>query len=182
MTGDGPLPLTLVAAVAQNGVIGADGRMPWHLPGDLAHFRALTMGHALVMGRTTFESIGRPLPGRSTTVLSRDPGFAPEGVAVASDLASAIASATRHSVTLGAGAIMVVGGATVYAATIEHARTLVVTEVEMRPDGDAVFPPIDAREWRRGAVRDAPRMPGDEAAYRFVRWDRIGSQARHPGE
>lgn len=174
MTAARDLPLTLVAAVARNGVIGAHGRLPWHLPGDLAQFRARTMGHPLLMGRTTFASIGRPLPGRRTTVLSRDPGFAPSGVTVAADLSAALDSAGRDAAVLGAGTIMVVGGAAVYAATIDRAQTLVITEVDAAPAGDAVFPAIDHRIWRRATVRDASPLPDDEARYRVAYWTRLG--------
>ena len=165
-------PLTLVAAVARNGVIGAEGGLPWRLPGDLAQFRAVTMGHPLLMGRATFASIGHPLPGRSTTVLSRDPAFAPAGVTVAPDLAAALDTAAQDAAVLGANTIIVAGGAAVYAATIDRAHTLLITEVDASPVGDAVFPAIDARLWRRAEIREATPRPEDEFTYRFVRWER----------
>lgn len=165
-------PLILIAAVARNGVIGHAGRLPWRLPGDLARFRDSTMGHPLLMGRITYQSIGGPLPGRATTVLSRMADAPHPGVVVARDIASALSSADAQADDLGAASIMVVGGAAVYAATIGLAQSLLITEVEARPVGDAFFPAIDARVWQRTAETDTPPNPGDDCRYRFVQWAR----------
>ena len=165
-------PLVVVAAVARNGVIGAAGRMPWHLPGDLARFRALTWGHPLLMGRVTWESIGRPLPGRSTTVLSRSSGFRAAGAVVAPDLQAALASADRQANDLAASAIMVVGGSALYAATIGLAQSLVITEVPAQPSGDALFPAIDPEHWVKASEEDVPQGPEDQFPVRLVRWER----------
>ena len=136
--------MVLVAAVARNGVIGADGGIPWHLPADFAHFKRTTLGHTLVMGRATYESIGGPLPGRTTVVLTRDPDWAPgaEGVHVTGDLASALAIADGLP-----GDVMVVGGAQVYAAALPVADEQVLSEVDLTPRGDPFCPAFDAAEW-----------------------------------
>ncbi len=148
----------LIAAVADNGVIGADGGIPWHLPADFAHFKATTLGHTLVMGRATYASIGRPLPGRRTVVLTRDPGWCAEGVTVAADLATALAGAT--------GDVYVAGGAQVYAAALPLADVQVISEVHLSPDGDTFYPDFDRSEWRETA-----RVPGDE--FDVVTWERV---------
>jgi dihydrofolate reductase len=132
----------LVAAVAENGVIGNGPDIPWRLPGEQAGFKALTLGHVLVMGRTTYESIGRPLPGRTTIVLTRDPAWHAEGVLVAHDLEAALSMAEDLP-----GDVMVAGGAQVYAAALPLADEQVLTEVHLRPDGDVHYPAFDRGAW-----------------------------------
>ena len=148
--------ITLVAAVADNGVIGRDGGLPWHLPADFAHFKAVTMGHTLVMGRATYDSIGRPLPGRTTVVITRDPtwtaGEYADRVRVAHGLDEALAIAD----TLGAD-IVVAGGAQVYEAAIPLATHQILTEVHQTPDGDTYYPAFDRAEWV-----ETRREPGDD--------------------
>ena len=152
--------VVLVAAVARNGVIGADGGIPWHLPGDFAHFKATTLGHTLVMGRATYDSIGRPLPGRTTIVLTRDPSWSAEGVLVARSLPGALALASGLS-----GDVFVVGGAQVYAAALPLADEQVISEVRAEPAGDTHYPDFDRREWR-----EVSREPHD--GFDVVRWVR----------
>ena len=134
--------IVLVAAVAENGVIGASGGIPWRLPEDFKHFKALTLGHTLVMGRATYDSIGRPLPGRTTIVLTRDPGWAVDGVLVAHDLEAALELADDLP-----GDVMIAGGAQVYAAALPIAVEQVLTEVHQSPDGDTFYPDFDRNEW-----------------------------------
>lgn len=134
--------LTLVAAVADNGVIGDRGDIPWRIPGDFAHFKQLTVGHVLVMGRATYESIGRPLPGRTTIVLTRDAGWAAEGVLVARDLDEALERAAALS-----SEVFVVGGAGVYAEALGRAHLQVLTEVHLEPEGDTCYPHFDRSQW-----------------------------------
>ena len=134
--------VVLVAAVADNGVIGVDGELPWHLPEDLAHFKRVTTGHTVVMGRKTFESIGRPLPRRTNVVVSRQPGWSAEGVLAAGSLEEALHLAEKHD-----GDAMVIGGAQIYALALPLADRQVLTEVHQSPDGDAVYPPFDRAEW-----------------------------------
>lgn len=135
--------VVLVAAVADNGVIGDGPDIPWRIPGEQAEFKALTMGHVLLMGRTTYDSIGRPLPGRTTVVLTRDPDWAAEGVHVAHDVATALLLADRLP-----GDVMVAGGAQVYAATFDVADEQVLTEVHLEPVGDVLYPAFDRAAWR----------------------------------
>ena len=138
--GAGQRRLTLVAAYADNRVIGDRGRIPWHLPEDFAHFKALTLGHTLVMGRLTHESIGRPLPGRRTIVVTRDRGWRDEGVEVAHGLTEALILAADDEV-------YVAGGAQVYALAMPLATHQVLTEVHLSPEGDAFYPHVDPGEW-----------------------------------
>jgi dihydrofolate reductase len=139
------MTVTLVVAVGANGVIGVDGGLPWRLPEDLAYFKALTMGHPMVMGRTTFESIGRPLPGRTTIVVTRNPDWSADGAEVAPTLEAALERA--HEID---DEVFLVGGAQVYAAALAAGLVdlLCVTRVAASPDGDTRFPAIDWEQWR----------------------------------
>jgi dihydrofolate reductase len=145
--------VTILAAVARNGVIGVGGGMPWRLPDEQALFKELTLGHALVMGRRTFDSIGRPLPGRTTIVVTRNPEwqFPSERVLRAGSLAEALAAAGEID-----DEIFVVGGAGVYAETLPVADRLALTFVDAEPDGDTFFPAVDWSDWAEVA-----RRPGD---------------------
>lgn len=134
--------VVLVAAVAENGVIGRGADIPWHIPGEQAEFKRLTLGHVLLMGRTTYESIGRPLPGRETVVLTRDPDWRAEGVHVAHDVESALRVADSLP-----GDVMVAGGAAVYAALLPFADEQVISEVHLHPDGDVRYPEVDPTQW-----------------------------------
>ena len=163
------LDIVLVAAVADNGVIGDDGGMPWHYPADLAHFKRLTTGHPVIVGRATYESIadriGGPLPDRTSVVLTtrdRDDGDLPEGVVVANDLDEAVARAAADAADRGVDAVYVIGGATVYEQFLDRADRMVLTEVPERPEGDTRFPDWDADEW--AAVDREVAATGDAAA------------------
>ena len=134
--------VVLVAAVAANGVIGDRGTIPWRIPGEQKHFKAVTLGHTLVMGRATYDSIGRPLPGRATVVLTRDPGWRADGVLVVHSLPEALRTADDL-----AGDVMVAGGAEVYAAALPLADEQVLTQVHLEPDGDTRYPPFDPAAW-----------------------------------
>lgn len=155
------MTLSLVVAVAANGVIGRDGDLPWRLPDDLAHFKRLTLGHVLVMGRATYESIGRPLPGRATVVLTRQPDWSVPGVQVAHSVPEALALAT----SLGE-EVYVVGGAAIYSGTLEYADGLVVSHVRATPEGDTYLPDIDWRSWQ-----ETGREPYD--AFDVVTYERV---------
>jgi dihydrofolate reductase len=165
-------PLVLVAAVARNGVIGADNRLLWRLSSDLKRFKALTMGKPLVMGRKTFESIGRPLPGRETIVVTHDKAFAAEGALVAHDLDAALTLAAERAAARGADAIVIAGGGEIYVQTIGRASRLAITEVALEPDGDAHFPRIDPGVWREVRREQGQRGPRDEADFAFVDYER----------
>ena len=164
------LPLVIVAAVARNGVIGANGGIPWR--SDLKRFKALTWGKPMVMGRKTFASIGRALPGRETIVATRDPAFAHPGVFVAHGLEAALDLAGARAYAMGADEIIIAGGAEIYAQTIERASRLRITEVALDAEGEARFPPIDPLEWREAARELGERGPRDEADFVFVEYER----------
>jgi dihydrofolate reductase len=134
--------IVLVAAVARNRVIGNGPDIPWRIPGEQAEFKKLTMGHVLLMGRTTYDSIGRPLPGRTTIVLTRDPAWTAEGVLVAHGLDDALALAATLP-----GDLMVVGGAQVYAEALPIATEQVISEVPLEPEGDVLYPAYDRDAW-----------------------------------
>ncbi|HME84645.1 MAG TPA: dihydrofolate reductase [Roseiarcus sp.] len=170
-------PLVIVAAVARNGVIGGGNRLLWRLPSDLRRFKALTMGKPLVMGRKTFQSIGRPLPGRETIVLTRDTGLAPVGALVAHDLEAALALAQKRATAMEADAVVIAGGGEIYAQTIDRAERLAITEVAVEPEGDARFPPIDPAVWREVRREPGARGPKDEADFTFVEYERAGEKA-----
>lgn len=145
------MDVTMVAAVARNGVIGNAGDIPWDLPADQQRFKALTMGGTLVMGRRTFDSIGRPLPGRRSVVLTRDPGWHRDGVSVVHDIADALDRP---------GGVFVIGGGDVYRLAMPYATRLEITEVDLEPTGDATFPTIDPDRWTVTA-----RVPQDGYTY-----------------
>lgn len=169
--------LVLVAAVAENGVIGDGGAMPWRLSSDLKRFRAITWGHPIVMGRKTFASIGKALPGRDTVVVSGDPRFKAEGATVAADPEAALAVAAGLAAARGVSEVMVVGGGALYAAMIDRADALRITEVHARPAGDVVFPPIDPARFREIAREGPVQGERDSAAVSFVDYERIGEGA-----
>jgi dihydrofolate reductase len=165
-------PLAIVAAVARNGVIGANNGLPWRLSTDMKRFKALTWGKPLVMGRKNFQSIGRPLPGRETIVVTRDPAFAPSGVIVARELDAALDLASERARAMGADEIIVAGGGEIYAQTIADASRLFITEVGLDAEGDVRFPPIDPGQWREVRREKGERGPRDEADFTFVDYER----------
>ena len=171
MSGPRP-PLVIVAAVAENGVIGGSNELLWRLPSDLRRFKARTFGKPIVMGRKTFQSIGHVLPGRETIVVTRDEAFRPEGARVAHSLDDALALAEERARATGADAVVIAGGAEVYAETIGRADRLAITEVALAPQGDARFPPIDANVWREVHREPVVRGPRDEADFTFVDYER----------
>ena len=165
-------PLTMVAAVARNGVIGGDNQLLWRLRSDLKRFRSLTWGHPIIMGRKTFESIGKPLPGRETVLLTREKVRRVDGVHIAHSLDEAGALAGMLAQRMGVGEGMVVGGGEIYRALMPLAQRLEITEVALEPPGDAHFPAILRAEWREVA-REAQRAgPDDEADFAFVTYAR----------
>jgi dihydrofolate reductase len=168
------VPLVLVAAVARNGVIGSNGGLPWRLSSDMKRYKARTWGKPMVMGRKTFDSIGRALPGRETIVVTRDSAFASPGVFVAHDVEAALALARDRARAMGAGAVIVAGGAEIYAQTIARANRLVITEVAVDAQGEARFPPIDPKQWREIRREMGERGPRDDAGFEFVEYERRG--------
>ena len=153
--------LALIVAWARGGVIGKDGELPWHEPEDLAYFKRVTMGHAILMGRKTFESIGRPLPGRRNIVLSRDPSFRAPGCEVHTDLEAALASARETDACP-----FVIGGAGIYQLALPRATTLHVTEIDAEVEGDTHFPDFDEADWLES---DSQRSADGRLTFRVLR-------------
>jgi dihydrofolate reductase len=166
------IPLVLIAAVAENGVIGRAGTMPWRLRTDLKRFRALTIGHPLVMGRKTWLTFRKPPTDRTTIVISRDPGFAAPGIVAAPNLEAALEVAEGDALRRAAAAIVIGGGADIYLNTIGMAERLEITLVHARPQGDTVFPEIDPAQWRETARQDFPAGPHDDAPFTTLTYER----------
>jgi len=165
-------PILLLAAIAENGVIGRGNALPWRLKSDMQHFRALTMGKPVVMGRKTYLSIGKPLTGRTTIVVSRDHAFAAAGIVVAPSLDAALAAARGDALRRNADAIVIAGGAEIYAQALPLAARLAITHVHKRVDGDARFPAIDPNVWQETARTEQQPAAEDEAAFAFVTYER----------
>lgn len=160
------MELVLVVARAKNGVIGKDGALPWHLPDDLRRFKRMTVGKPVIMGRKTFESIGKPLPGRQNIVLTRDASWHAEGVTVVPNLAEAVAAAGLDPRARADG-IMVIGGAQIYAEALPSATRIELTEVDAEPDGDTLLPPFDPARWHEIA-RETHAADAGRPGYAFV--------------
>ena len=159
--------LALIAAVAENGVIGAKGGLPWRLPDELAHFKRTTLGKPVLMGRRTFASLGRALPGRTNVVLSRDLGFAAPDALVARDLDAALA------LVRGAPEVMVIGGAALYAEALPRADRIYLTRVRARPEGDVWFPKLEPADWRETPLSEHPADARHAHAYAVFQLDRV---------
>ncbi|MBK88929.1 MAG: dihydrofolate reductase [Gammaproteobacteria bacterium] len=140
--------VSLIWAMADNGVIGLDNGLPWRLPVDMKHFMTTTLGKPVVMGRKTLESMKSPLPGRTNIVLTRDPNWQRDGVLVVRDMPAAMALAEQQGLIDGVDEVMVIGGAEIYALALPMAERLYVTRVHAQPAGDVYFPPIDLGAWR----------------------------------
>ncbi|WP_256674182.1 MULTISPECIES: dihydrofolate reductase [Pseudomonas] len=165
------LPLCLIAALADNRVIGRDNQLPWRLPADLKHFKALTLGKPIIMGRKTWDSLGRPLPGRLNLVVSRLPGLQLEGAEVFASLEAAIVRAEQWAHEQGVDELMLIGGAQLYQQALPLAARLYLTRVELSPEGDAWFPEFDAAAWHCTASETF--APLEQApAYAFETWTR----------
>jgi len=166
-------PLTLVAAMGRNRVIGLDGDMPWHFSEDLKHFKRTTIGGVMIMGRKTFDSIGRPLPGRRSIVITRSADWSHDGVEVVHSLDDALALAGAGAGADADAPVFVVGGGEIYAQALPLATRLVLTEIDDAPDGDTYFP-----DWSRTEWTETSRVPGEAAGENsapelaFVTWER----------
>jgi dihydrofolate reductase len=166
------MEIVLIAAVADNGVIGADNAIPWRLKTDLQRFKALTTGKPVVMGRKTFLSLRRPLPGRTNIVMTRDAGFHASGAVVTTSLDQALVVAKGDALRRFVTEIAVIGGAEIYAQWIGRAARLEITEVHAKPAGDARFAPIDKTVWEEVARAENPPGPDDSAAFSYVTYIR----------
>ena len=156
------IKVSLVVAMARNGVIGRDNQLPWHLPGDLKYFKSVTMGKPIVMGRKTYDSIGRPLPGRTNIVITRS-DWGVEGVEVVNSVNAAIALAKDVAKRDGVDEVMVMGGGEIYRQTLPLADRLYITEVDAEVEGDAYFPEFDVSQWR-----EQQRQPGEGGDYPYA--------------
>ncbi|MCC7251773.1 dihydrofolate reductase [Hyphomicrobium sp.] len=156
--------VSLIVAVAENGVIGAGGALPWKLSADLKTFRRLTMGKPLIMGRKTFQSLKGPLDGRDNIVLTTDPFFEADGVSVVHSFADALTLARTLALTRGADEIMVIGGAEVFRAALPHAGRIYWTAIDAAPEGDVSFPDLDLSEWTEVEREALPRSEKDDVA------------------
>ena len=167
------MEIVMIVAIAENGVIGAGGTIPWRLKSDMQRLKALTMGKPIVMGRKTFESFPRgPLPGRTNIVVTRDAAYRAAGAVVTTSFADARAIATGDALRRFATEIAIIGGAEIYAQWMACADRLEITEVHARPDGDTRFAAIDAKDWEEVARVRNPAGPGDSADFSYVTFRR----------
>jgi dihydrofolate reductase len=165
------MKLVLVAAVGENNVIGRDGQLPWRLKSDLQHFKRLTINKPVIMGRKTYESIGKPLKDRTNIVLTRR-ALSASGVFVAANMDAALALARQDAAKRGTDEIMVIGGSDLFIDLMPQAERLEITHVHAAPEGDAYFPPIDPQRWRRTAYQEHPAGPEDSAAFAIATYVR----------
>lgn len=159
------MQIVLVAAIGENNVIGRDGQLPWRLKSDLKHFRRLTIGRPVIMGRKTFDSIGHALDGRTNIVLTRDLAVQVRGGVLATSLDAAFGVARDDARKRGVDEIMVIGGGDIFAATMRHADRLEITHVHMSPEGDTFFPAIDPAVWREASREEHVAGPDDNASF-----------------
>ena len=161
--------LSLIAAMGSNREIGLDGNMPWHLPAELQHFKKTTMGKAILMGRKTWQAIGRPLPGRQNIVITRNPLFEAPGADVCTSLSAAV-ELSRSS------EIMVIGGGQLYSFALPQAQRMVLTLIDIQTDADTWFPKWESKEWRQIEQRVVSADDQNPLSYRIIEFQRINSQ------
>lgn len=164
--------ISIIVAASLNGVIGDQGDMPWRMPSDLKHFRALTMGKPVIMGRKTFQSLPKALDGRDNIVVTRDPSFAPPGALVADSLEAAISLARQRAEARAVDEILIIGGGQIYAAALERADRVYLTRVNAALAGDTTFPDLPAEDWALSASQPMQQGPKDQYAARFETWER----------
>ncbi|WP_429186440.1 type 3 dihydrofolate reductase [Aeromonas veronii] len=162
------MKISMIAAMAHDRVIGKDNQMPWHLPADLAHFKRVTLGKPVLMGRKTFESIGRPLPGRRNLVISRNPDYQVEGIEVVGSVEAALALLAGSSVE----ELMVIGGGHLYAEMLPSADCLYLTRIDLAVEGDTRFPAFDDGQWQRVDCESHPADEKNPHPYSFETWQR----------
>ncbi|WP_210397138.1 dihydrofolate reductase [Motiliproteus sediminis] len=160
--------LAAIVAQAQNRVIGNRNRLPWHLPEDLKYFKSVTLGKPIIMGRKTFESIGRPLPGRTNIVVTRDPAYQRDGIEVVHSLDQAIERAEQVALINGGDEALVIGGAELYAQALPRIERLYLTQVHDEVEGDAYFPAFDPAEWQQSARQDFSSSGCNPFDYSFI--------------
>ncbi len=160
--------ISLVVAVAENGIIGRNGQIPWRLPSDLNMFRRLTMGKPVIMGRKTFQSIGRPLDGRANIVVTRNPAFRADGVETVKSIDVGIVRARELAAAADVSEIMIIGGAEIYRAALPHSNRIYLTRVHGQPDGDTTFTPPSGDGWHQASSAPLSRSDRDEYACTLV--------------
>ncbi|KAB0537714.1 dihydrofolate reductase [Pseudochrobactrum saccharolyticum] len=165
--------ISFVVAVSENGVIGRDNGMPWRLSTDLQRFKKLTLGKPVVMGRKTWESLGRPLPNRTNIVITRDAGYSAEGALVVPSIDEALIAGEKAAREAGADEICIIGGAQIYAQAMDKATRLHVTHIKASIDGDAFFGPVDPQVWQITSEEDVPAGEKDNYPTRYVVYDRL---------
>jgi dihydrofolate reductase len=165
------LPLSLIAALGQNRVIGVDNSMPWHLPADFKYFKATTLGKPIIMGRKTWDSLGRPLPGRLNLVVTRQADLQLEGAEVFTSLDAAVERAEAWAQEQGIDEVMLIGGAQLYEQGLPQADRLYLTRVDLSPEGDAWFPAFNEADWKLVSNEKHPALD-DKPAYGFEVWER----------
>ena len=164
------MKISLIVAVSRNGAIGLNNQLPWYLPEDLKYFKSVTMGKPLIMGRKTFDSIGRPLPGRANIVLTRDPQWTSDGVEVVQSVEQALVAGEISCEAADVDEIMVIGGEQIYRMTLDLADRIYLTQVDADVEGDAFFPDIDLNDWSQTRVK-LPEII-DKHPYQFLVLDR----------
>lgn len=169
------IAIVLVVAVAENGVIGRDNKLPWRIKSDLKFFKSVTMDRPVVMGRKTYDSIGKPLPGRTNIVITRRPDFAVPGILVAPGVEPALAAARGDALRRGADTIAVIGGTEIFAQTLPLADRIILTLVHAKPVGDTYFPDLDPAVWREAERLPQPKGPDDEYGFTIVHYQRAGA-------
>lgn len=169
---EGEVLITLIAAVAENGVIGRDGDIPWRIPSDFRHFKRTTMGKPMVMGRKQFESVGRPLPGRTNIVVSRQTEYEVDGVEIFPSLNTALARAREVAARDGADELMIIGGGDIYRQAMPLADRLIISHVRLSPVGDILFPAIDPEVWEKTGEMPVEPDERDESDYFVAIYER----------
>ena len=170
-----PIPIVLVVAVAENGVIGRNGQLPWRIPSDLKHFKAVTMGKPMVMGRKTYESIGKPLPGRTSIVLTHDTNWRADGVIVGHSLKEVLNLASADARRTGANEIAIIGGSTLFKELLPVTDKIEFSIVHANPEGDVFFPAYDKNAFNETRREGPIRGEKDEYAYSIVTLERVAS-------
>ena len=165
------MKISLIVAMASNRAIGLDGQMPWHLSADLKHFKQVTMGAPIIMGRKTFDAIGRPLPGRRNLVVSRNPDYSPSGCEVFADINSALQACADLD------EVFIIGGATLYQALLPYADYLYLTEIHQTFEADTLFPDFDRQVWQEVARQDIDNDTNVDFSYSFLKLANLQKQA-----
>ena len=169
--------IAMIVGVAANGVIGSDQTIPWRIPSDMQFFRRTTMGKPVVMGRKQYETVGRPLPGRTNIVITRQPGYQPEGVIVVPSIDAALERARAVASADGVDEIMIIGGGEIYAQLMDRADRLYVSHIDLAPEGDVRFPAIDPSIWDVVETPEVQPSDKDDAPYRVNVYARRGASA-----